>query len=95
MNLFGNSLVSCAIWRGQRFIDANLKLQKYTDKGSIVVSIRLHELETERGPSPEEKMLELIIQDTGKGISSSYLQNNLFTRKNYTRNPVPMCYLTA
>lgn len=80
MNLFGNSLVSHAVWKVESY-NAKIKLQKYTYQGSIVVSVRLHDLDANKGAGAEEKLLEIIIQDTGKGISSSYLKTNLFTRR--------------
>jgi len=80
MNLFGNSLVSHAVWKVESR-HANIKPQKYTNQGSIVVSMRLHDLNADKGAGAEEKLLEIIIQDTGKGISSSYLKTSLFTRK--------------
>jgi len=43
--------------------------------------MRLHDLDADRGTGAEEKLLEISIQDTGKGISSSYLKTSLFTRK--------------
>lgn len=52
---------------------------KYTEKGSIIVSLRLNEVQSGSGPNPDEKMLVLTVKDTGKGISSSYLQNSLYT----------------
>ncbi len=80
MNLFGNSLVSHEVWKVE-CQHANIKPQKYTNQGSIVVSMRLHDLDADEGAGAEEKLLEIMIQDTGKGISSSYLKTNLFTRK--------------
>lgn len=53
---------------------------KYTQKGSIVVRLAL-------GPpnnntiEDTERMLEIIVTDTGKGISPEYLRTSLYSRE--------------
>lgn len=54
---------------------------KYTQKGSIVVKLSLDELPNAVEDPAEERMLEIRITDTGKGISSEYLRTSLFNRK--------------
>ena len=53
---------------------------KYTQKGSIVVKLSLGPPET--GVMEDtERMLELQVIDTGKGISPEYLRTSLYNRK--------------
>lgn len=52
---------------------------KYTEKGIIVVSLALSDIDDNDGVRPDEKMLEITVKDTGKGISSEYLKSNVFT----------------
>ena len=52
---------------------------KYTDKGVIVVSLALSDADGDSSVHSDEKLLEIIIKDTGKGISSEYLKSRLFT----------------
>ena len=49
---------------------------KYTDKGVIIVSLSLNDAEDDNSP---DRILQLTIKDSGKGISSEYLRSNLFT----------------
>ncbi|KAK3178063.1 hypothetical protein OEA41_000195 [Lepraria neglecta] len=51
---------------------------KYTQKGSIVVKLSLDESPNNTEDPTEERMLEIKITDTGKGISSEYLRTSLF-----------------
>lgn len=54
---------------------------KYTQKGMIVVKLALDELAEDAGAEEaNERMLEVKITDTGKGISSEYLRTSLYTR---------------
>lgn len=54
---------------------------KYTQKGMIVVKLALDELAENAGAEEaNERMLEVKITDTGKGISSEYLRTSLYTR---------------
>ncbi len=54
---------------------------KYTQKGMIVVKLALNELAADAGVEDKnERMLEIKITDTGKGISSEYLRTSLYTR---------------
>ena len=52
---------------------------KYTDRGVIVVSLTLTDADGNSSVQSDEKLLEIIIKDTGKGISSEYLRSHLFT----------------
>lgn len=53
---------------------------KYTQKGSIVVRLALDALNN--GVMEDtERVLEIRVIDTGKGISSEYLRTSLFTRE--------------
>lgn len=53
---------------------------KYTQKGSIVVRLALDALNN--GVTEDtERMLEIRVIDTGKGISSEYLRTSLFNRE--------------
>ena len=54
---------------------------KYTNKGSIVVSLALDPAEESQEVAIVERMLEITVTDTGKGISSEYLRTSLFNRK--------------
>lgn len=54
---------------------------KYTQKGSIVVKVSLHDVENTVHDGTETRTLELKITDTGKGISSEYLRTSLFNRE--------------
>lgn len=47
---------------------------KYTEKGVIVVSLTLTDLDDDDGGNLEDQVLEITIKDTGKGISSEYLR---------------------
>ncbi len=54
---------------------------KYTPKGMIIVKLALDELAIDAGAEEKnERMLEVKITDTGKGISSEYLRTSLYTR---------------
>ncbi len=54
---------------------------KYTQKGTIIVKLALDELAIDAGAEEKnERMLEVKITDTGKGISSEYLRTSLYTR---------------
>ena len=53
---------------------------KYTQKGSIVVKLSLDESPNTVDDPAEERMLEIRVTDTGKGISSEYLRTSLFSR---------------
>lgn len=58
---------------------------KYTQRGMIVVKLALDELATDaRVEDKNERMLEIKITDTGKGISSEYLRTSLYTRMSYS-----------
>ena len=52
---------------------------KYTRRGKIVIRLAL--LEDEAQLSEGDRMLELQVSDTGKGISSEYLRTSLFRRE--------------
>lgn len=53
---------------------------KYTQKGYIVVRLALDALNN--GVMEDtERVLEIRVIDTGKGISSEYLRTSLFTRE--------------
>ena len=53
---------------------------KYTQKGSIVVRLALDA--SNNGVTEDtERMLEIRVIDTGKGISSEYLRTSLFNRE--------------
>lgn len=53
---------------------------KYTERGSIVVRLSLDPSEGTQDPAAEERILEIKITDTGKGISSEYIRTRLFNR---------------
>lgn len=53
---------------------------KYTQKGSIVVKLSLDPSDCTQEPLAEERVLEIKVRDTGKGISSEYLRTSLFNR---------------
>ena len=54
---------------------------KYTQKGMIIVKVALDELPNDAGAEEKnERILEIKIADTGKGISSDYLRTSLYTR---------------
>lgn len=53
---------------------------KYTQKGSIVVKLAL-DSSRDSGMENEERMLEIKVTDTGKGISSEYLRTSLYNRR--------------
>lgn len=53
---------------------------KYTQKGSIVVKLSLDPSDVTQEPLAEERVLEIKVTDTGKGISSEYLRTSLFNR---------------
>ena len=53
---------------------------KYTQKGSIVVKLAL-DFSRDSGMENEERMLEIKVTDTGKGISSEYLRTSLYNRR--------------
>ena len=53
---------------------------KYTQKGSIVVKLSLDESPNTVDDPAEERILEIRVTDTGKGISSEYLRTSLFNR---------------
>lgn len=53
---------------------------KYTQKGSIVVRLALDAL-NDGVTEDTERMLEIRVIDTGKGISSEYLRTSLFNRE--------------
>lgn len=54
---------------------------KYTQKGSIIITLSLDESLNNNEDPMEERILEIKITDTGKGISSEYLRTSLFNRK--------------
>ena len=58
---------------------------KYTQKGSIVVKLSLDESPNTVDDPAEERMLEIRVTDTGKGISSEYLRTSLFNRMHPTQ----------
>ena len=58
---------------------------KYTQKGSIIVKLALDPSNNGVGED-KERMLELKVTDTGKGISSEYLRTSLYNRKSLTPN---------
>lgn len=49
---------------------------KYTRRGTIFVSLEQETAATKRGS--EQRIVKLVVQDTGKGISHDYLQHKLF-----------------
>ena len=51
---------------------------KYTEKGVIVVSLTLSDVD-DSSAHLHEALLEVGVKDTGKGISSEYLRSHLFT----------------
>lgn len=53
---------------------------KYTQKGSIVVKLALDPLKN-GVVEDTERMLEIRVIDTGKGISPEYLRTSLFNRE--------------
>lgn len=53
---------------------------KYTQKGSIVVKLALDPLNNDV-MEDTERMLEIKVTDTGKGISSEYLRTSLYNRE--------------
>jgi signal transduction histidine kinase len=50
---------------------------KYTARGFILVRLRMEDVPGSKDPG--EKMLVLNVIDTGKGMSSDYLERRLFT----------------
>ena len=57
-----------------------IRVRKYITKGFITVSLSLDSLDNAPEGSVHERVLELKVCDTGKGISSHYLRTSLFTR---------------
>ena len=53
---------------------------KYTQKGSITVKLALDQL-SYGALEDTERMLEIRVIDTGKGISSEYLRTSLYNRE--------------
>lgn len=53
---------------------------KYTQKGLIIVKLALSPLNNDV-TEDTERMLEIIVTDTGKGISSEYLRTSLYNRE--------------
>jgi signal transduction histidine kinase/CheY-like chemotaxis protein len=51
---------------------------KYTEKGTIRVSLRADPLQP-HSDGPQSTMVKLCVTDTGKGISQDYLKNRLYT----------------
>ena len=61
---------------------------KYTQKGSIIVKLALDP--SSNGVMEDtERMLEIRVIDTGKGISSEYLRTSLYNRG------LPMCCILS
>ena len=56
---------------------------KYSQNGSIVVKVAL-DSQTSSGLEDNERMLEIKVTDTGKGISPQYLRTSLFNRMYHT-----------
>lgn len=55
---------------------------KYTEKGTIMVKLELHDLENAQEDELDSgKLLVIKVIDTGKGISNEYLRTRLFTRE--------------
>ena len=52
---------------------------KYTQKGSIVVKLAIDP--PNNSVIDTERMLEITVMDTGKGISSEYLRTSLYNRE--------------
>lgn len=52
---------------------------KYTKAGKIVVKLRLDALDTPTDEQDKNRILDITITDTGKGISSDYLRTSLYT----------------
>ncbi|KAL9011808.1 MAG: hypothetical protein Q9173_003379 [Seirophora scorigena] len=52
---------------------------KYTTAGKIVVKLRLDPPETLRHDGDKNKILDITVTDTGRGIASDYLRTNLYT----------------
>ncbi|MCJ1283172.1 hypothetical protein MMC26_002499 [Xylographa opegraphella] len=53
---------------------------KYTEQGMVLVKLSLHDLgDSHPADKDNGQLLELIVRDTGKGISSQYLRTRLFT----------------
>ncbi|MCJ1400913.1 hypothetical protein MMC11_004124 [Xylographa trunciseda] len=53
---------------------------KYTEQGMVLVKLSLHDLGNNHSADKDNgQLLELIVRDTGKGISSQYLRTRLFT----------------
>lgn len=53
---------------------------KYTEKGMVLVTLALHDIENGSSEDKENgKLLKLSVRDTGKGISGQYLRTRLFT----------------
>ncbi len=53
---------------------------KYTQKGSIVVKLAL-DPSNHSSMEESERMLEVRVIDTGKGISPEYLRTSLYNRE--------------
>lgn len=53
---------------------------KYTQKGSIVVKLALDPSNND-AMEDTERILEIKVTDTGKGISSEYLRTSLYNRE--------------
>ncbi|KAL8860062.1 MAG: hypothetical protein Q9178_003611 [Gyalolechia marmorata] len=52
---------------------------KYTLAGKIVVRLRLEEPEHQTGDKAKVRILDIMVTDTGKGISNDYLRTSLYT----------------
>lgn len=86
MNIFGNAVkvlssftVHCIIGTVSLLI-----LNQYTEKGSILVGLSLSDSD-KTDADPTLRMLEIKVEDTGKGISAEYLRTRLYTRLSYTQ----------
>ncbi|MCJ1393340.1 hypothetical protein MMC18_006213 [Xylographa bjoerkii] len=53
---------------------------KYTEQGMVLVKLSLHDLgKSHPADKDNGQLLELVVRDTGKGISNQYLRTRLFT----------------
>lgn len=52
--------------------------QKFTAHGYIIIQLRILELEDEDSSKPLTKILSLTIKDSGKGMSTEFMERKLY-----------------
>lgn len=52
---------------------------KYTEKGVVEIMLHMKDKENHERKSPSERLISLKVRDTGRGMSTEFMQNDLFT----------------